>query len=95
MTGAETGRAVAFLRAHAGSAAIAIAPVRARALLGDSDVPHVPAEHWNDTAVTLPPDQAGKAWRNVLTGAPVTIKDGSIELAQVLSSFPVALLVTV
>ena len=95
VTGAEAGRAISFLRARDGSAAIAIAPVRARALLGNSDVPLVPAARWKDTAVKLPPEQAGKKWRNVLTGEPVTINDGAIEMAHVLARFPVALLVTV
>ncbi len=54
-----------------------------------------PPLRWKDTAVKLPPEQAGKKWRNVLTGEPVTINDGAIEMAHVLARFPVALLVTV
>ena len=42
-------------------------------------MPLVPAARWKDTAVKLPPEQAGKKWRNVLTGEPVTINDGAIE----------------
>ncbi len=84
---------LAFLRSDGATAAITIVPVRARALLGDNDIPFVPAASWGDTAVTLPPERAGRQWRNALTGEVVSAMNGSLNVAEVLGQLPVALLV--
>jgi len=92
-SGAHTGRVLAFLRSDGATAAITIVPVRARALLGGSGVPFVPPASWGDTAVTLPPERAGRQWSNALTGEIVSATDGKLGVAEVLGQLPVALLV--
>ncbi len=91
--GAQAENVLAFLRSDGATAAITIVPVRARALLGDNDIPFVPAASWGDTAVTLPPERAGRQWRNALTGEVVSAMNGSLNVAEVLGQLPVALLV--
>ncbi len=93
VNGAHAGSVLAFLRSDGAPAAITIVPVRARALLGDSDRPMVPPASWGDTAVTLPPERAGRQWRNVLTGETVMATNGSLSVTEALGQFPIALLV--
>jgi (1->4)-alpha-D-glucan 1-alpha-D-glucosylmutase len=92
VNGAHAGRILAFLRSDGAPAAITIVPVRSRALLGDSDRPMVPPVSWGDTVVTLPLEQAGRQWRNIVTGQMVSATDGSLSVTEALDRFPVALL---
>jgi (1->4)-alpha-D-glucan 1-alpha-D-glucosylmutase len=92
VNGAHAGSILAFLRSDGAPAAITIVPVRSRALLGDSDRPMVPPVSWGDTVVTLPPERAGRQWRNIVTGQMVSATDGSLSVTEALDRFPVALL---
>ena len=93
VNGTEARSIVAFLRSDGGRAAIVIAPIRARALLADSDVPLVPHAAWGDTQVTLPPGWKQRTWRNVFTGEEMPAGGDAIRIAAALGRFPVALLV--
>ena len=90
--GPRAAQTIAFLRTDETRAAMTIAPIRARALLGGSTRPLVPPEAWEDTHITLDAARAGGSWRNVLTGQSVSAHDGRLHLADALGSFPVALL---
>lgn len=90
--GGEAERVVAFLREDGEDAAIIIAPLRARALLGDSVVPLVPPDAWDDTTVAVPPGLKDRTWRNAVTSE-VIAPASALRLAYVLSTFPVALLI--
>ncbi len=90
--GPRAAQTIAFLRTDETRAAMTIAPIRARALLGGSTRPLVPPEAWGDTHITLDAARAGGSWRNVLTGQSVSAHDGRLHLADALGSFPVALL---
>jgi maltooligosyltrehalose synthase len=43
--------------------------------------------------VVLPPERAGRQWRNALTSEIVSATDGKLSLAEALGQLPVALLV--
>ncbi len=94
LTGAHSGSAVAYIRDDEQSGVIAVAPIRAFSLLEGQETPIVPAERWEDTAISLPDDWAGRSWRNLLTGETMTAAEGKLALSEVLRSFPVALLAT-
>ncbi|ODA67006.1 malto-oligosyltrehalose synthase [Methyloligella halotolerans] len=94
LTGARSGNAVAYLRDEHDFGLITIAPIRAHALLEGQKTPIVPAERWEDTAISLPGDWANKRWRNLLTGETMTATEGKMRLGEILQSFPVALLAT-
>ncbi|MFD0986618.1 malto-oligosyltrehalose synthase [Methyloligella solikamskensis] len=92
LTGARSAHAVAYLRSDETCGLIAIAPIRARALLEGQETPIVSSEKWEDTAISLPGDWASKSWRNLLTGETMTAIDNKMHLSEVLKNFPVALL---
>jgi (1->4)-alpha-D-glucan 1-alpha-D-glucosylmutase len=94
LTGAHSGSAVAYLRGDGQGGAITVAPIRALSLLKGQETPIVPAERWEDTAISLPDDWAGRTWRNLLTGETMTAAEGKLPLSEVLQTFPVALLAT-
>ena len=48
-------------------------------------------EVWADTALTLP-DTDDTRYRNLFTGEQIGVRDGSLPLAEILATFPVALL---
>ena len=93
VAGSRNGNVVAFLRSDDTRGAITIVPIRASALLGDSDRPLIEPTRWDDTHVVLDAARAGRQWRNALTGETVSATDGRLQLADALKSFPVALLV--
>ncbi|MBA2317712.1 MAG: malto-oligosyltrehalose synthase [Euzebyales bacterium] len=91
VTGRWAAHVVAFARlAPDGDAVVVVASRLPRAVMGDALAPPV-GEVWADTAVALPDDLAGTAWRDAL-GGPGAAGD-RLPLAQVLSALPVALLV--
>jgi (1->4)-alpha-D-glucan 1-alpha-D-glucosylmutase len=60
------------------------------------DRPPLGPEVWHDTALVLPAQPAGRAWRNIFTGEELRPAGGNgqpvLPLGQVLAHFPVALL---
>jgi (1->4)-alpha-D-glucan 1-alpha-D-glucosylmutase len=70
-------------------AALTIAPRLLANMCGRGALPEAAA--WRDTEVVLPPGLEGRAWQNVLTGEPHRGGSG-LRIAQLLSSFPLALL---
>ncbi|MEG6510232.1 malto-oligosyltrehalose synthase [Methyloligella sp. 2.7D] len=93
LAGKEKESALGYLRSTPSLAVLTVAPIRARKLIGDRTLPHVPPEAWGDTQVALPADWAGRSWRNILTGETIPDEGSGLFLAELLASFPVALLV--
>jgi len=96
VVGPESERLVAFARRHEGAAAITVAPRLLAPLLGDSDRLHVPPAAWADTALRLPDELPGRAFRDEMTGrVHETSETEPLAVATLLSAFPLALLVSV
>ncbi len=81
------------MRRHAEGVAIALAPRLPLALLRPGDACIAP-KNWGDTAVRLPPEFAGMAVRDALTGQAVTLRAPMLAGA-LLDRAPVALLADV
>ncbi len=80
---------LAFARHHERGWAVSVAPRFAVSLVRENQLP-LGAEVWEDTTVTLP---AGPSqWRDLLTGTTIPARDRQ-QAADILSEFPVALLV--
>jgi (1->4)-alpha-D-glucan 1-alpha-D-glucosylmutase len=90
-TGAKSAHVFAFLRASGGRVALLVVPRLVVQLSGGREVAPLGADIWQDTALQLPDEHAGRLWQNVFTGE--TQQGKSLPVASVLSSFPVALLV--
>ncbi len=87
--GPEAGRVLAFRRRHEQGDLAVVVPVLAARLLADAPLPLVPAERWGETTLAL--GEAGGAYTDVLTGAPVACAaDGTVTLTALLARFPVA-----
>ncbi|WP_193072830.1 malto-oligosyltrehalose synthase [Pseudomonas sp. FME51] len=87
--GRHADRLIAFCRRHGDQLAICIAPRLAAPLLGDSDVPLIPAQHWDDTLIDLPATHLTSA----LTGEAVA-SGPAVPVSELLSAVPVNLLVS-
>ncbi|SDS56052.1 maltooligosyl trehalose synthase [Halopseudomonas litoralis] len=87
--GRHADRLVAFCRRHGDQLAICIAPRLAAPLLGDSEVPLIPAQRWDDTLIDLPATYL----TSVLTGEAVA-SGPAVLVSELLSAVPVNLLVT-
>jgi (1->4)-alpha-D-glucan 1-alpha-D-glucosylmutase len=97
--GSKRENVFAFVRRHAGTCAIAAVPrLITRLTPNPGDVP-VGRPVWQDDALQLPPQVSNGPFRNVFTGEVVTpIRNNDqdeMAMADVLSTFPVALLVAV
>jgi len=93
-SGDKRDHVVAFSRNHNRESLIVVVPRLVAELVGGVERPPLGEEVWGNTALTLPNDCAGRAFRNLFTGETVTVEQASIPLAGVLAKFPVALLVT-
>lgn len=86
----------AFARQWREREAIVVVPRLVFGLTRGMEFPPIGVELWKETTFSLPTARQGQAFRNVLTGETITTteRDGkaSLELGQVLKSFPVALL---
>ncbi len=88
-TGDDFANLVSGLFVDPASAEVAVAPRLIYALLeGKTGLPQG-SQVWANTALGLPQGR----WRNVLTNQELSSADGVLEVSQVLSEFPVALLV--
>jgi maltooligosyltrehalose synthase len=84
--------ALAFARVGNGTAALTVVP-RLFARRG-ADGPPLGTTYWDDESRVLVPLEAGARLVNTLTGERLTVEGGGVRLADILSNFPVALLVT-
>jgi (1->4)-alpha-D-glucan 1-alpha-D-glucosylmutase len=93
LTGARAQHVFAFARITRDAAALVVVP----RLCGGLDVPDegwpIGPGVWQDTRLMLPPALAGRSFRNVFTGASLSadVAGLSVEAAEAISSFPVAL----
>lgn len=81
---------VAFVRQHAGQMSITAVPRLSLTLMKGHEEPPI-GTVWSDTELLLPPQAAGKRWRNILTDEVLT-GGQSLLCREVFASFPVALL---
>ena len=88
--GMHADRICVFARVGDGQAAIAAAPRLIGPLIADDGVP-VGAAVWGDTAVVLP-QRLARCYRNAYTGERIHGEYGAIAVSQLLTVFPVALL---
>ena len=89
--GARALHACAYARRQGDRSLIALVPRLPARLLGERHALPLGSPVWGDTILELPPELAGLAWRNVLTGERHAAA-GTLPLAQLLASFPVLLL---
>jgi (1->4)-alpha-D-glucan 1-alpha-D-glucosylmutase len=84
--GSSAAHVLAFARRHEGST-IVVAVTRLSAnLLGDAELPLMPAAAWGDTVLTLP----GAGFTNILTGQ--SFDEAQLPVGRLVSDLPVALL---
>ena len=81
---------VAFARQHARDVSITAVPRLSLTLMKGHEQPPI-GSVWGDTELVLPPQAAGKLWRNILTDEVLT-GGKSLLCREVFASFPVALL---
>ncbi|MDG9925650.1 MULTISPECIES: malto-oligosyltrehalose synthase [unclassified Pseudomonas] len=89
--GEQAGRVLAFARSFGDAHLVAVVPRLAAGLLGSNEVPHIPAEHWGDTRIVLPPEFADLATTGIFPPHQ-PINHGHLHLAEVLAEFPVNLI---
>jgi (1->4)-alpha-D-glucan 1-alpha-D-glucosylmutase len=90
-SGRHADNVVAFLRSNGEEAVLVVAPRLPAGLVAEGEWP-LGEKVWGDTALALPGDLEGKTWRDIFTGA--RLRTGNrVSLAQLLTRFPVAVLV--
>ncbi|MDF2387973.1 malto-oligosyltrehalose synthase [Nostoc ellipsosporum NOK] len=89
--GSHANHIIAFARRQGNQTAIAIAPRFFTSLIQPGENP-LGDDVWQDTHLQLPPNSSS-AWKNVLTEQTLQAT-GTLPIAQALTHFPVALLVT-
>jgi len=89
--GRHQNRAVAYARRNKESWAITITPRRVTQLVSENEYP-LGEEVWGDTRLIIP-RQAPHLWKNIFSEeVSECAADGALPLANILRSFPVALL---
>ena len=81
---------VAFARSHAGELAITAAPRLSYTLMKGREQPPIGAV-WGESELLLPPEAAGRRWRNIFTGE-VFAAGVTLLCREAFACFPVALL---
>lgn len=80
---------------NAGEAALVVVPRLTAALTADGSGQPIGGEVWGDTVVEIPASLRGRSWKCVLTGEQFAASDApSLSVAELLASFPAALLVS-
>lgn len=83
---------LAFSREHNGSCMIVITPRLTFSLLGDTEIPLIPAIAWGDTTVILPSTISSRAFNDALVkGTEYKIPEARIAIKNLLEKFPVYL----
>jgi (1->4)-alpha-D-glucan 1-alpha-D-glucosylmutase len=90
--GEQAAHVCAFRRSLGEEAVVAAVPRLVVGLTGGSERPPLGAEVWSATQLVLPPEDAGRSYRNLFTGEVWTVEGASLPMAAVLGHFPVALL---
>jgi len=94
--GAKADHVCAFARTADGETAIVVVPRLVVGLTGGKERPPLGADVWGDTWIALPPDHAGRRYRDLFAGEELTVtgRDGTpaLPLATLYAHFPVALL---
>ena len=89
----------AFAREYGDSSLIAVAPRLLCKLTDGAQTPPLGRDIWHNTWLTLPDDYAGRTYRDIFTGASLTVgeRDGvpGLDVADALRTFPVALVMQV
>lgn len=91
VTGARAAHVLSFMRQHAGQAVLVVVPRLPAKLLGETKLPHIPAENWGGTQLQVMPVMHGE-WRDVLSGASLRLSDRALPISELLGSFPAAVL---
>lgn len=91
VTGAHAAQVLAFLRSRGDEQLLVIVPRLAAGLLGEHGRPHIPAQHWGDTAVVLP-GELRTGFANGLLGSCRIAPGRGVPLAVALAEFPVNLI---
>jgi (1->4)-alpha-D-glucan 1-alpha-D-glucosylmutase len=94
-TGARQEHVCGFSRTLGDEAVVAVVPRLVAGLTGGQELPPLGKGIWQDTRLLLPPEEAGRQYRNLYTGELLTVADkggAALSLAEVLGQFPVALL---
>ncbi len=91
--GSKADHVVAFVRRLENTSVLVVVPRLVAGLLGDSDVPPIGSQIWEDTEILLPASVSSEKYWNVLTAEKRdSPKSGAkIALAKLLTHFPVAL----
>lgn len=92
LQGAHSDRLLAFARHWDNRWALVLVPRLAANLLGDTQVPLVPADHWADTRLCLPPQLADCTLVSLFSNRCFPPGAGSLEVRELLADFPVNLL---
>jgi (1->4)-alpha-D-glucan 1-alpha-D-glucosylmutase len=86
----------AFVRERDDEALLTVAPRLPVKLMGGAEAWPVGRAAWRDTWLVLPREPVGRAFRNLFTGAEVSVQEGDgiagLPMAEVCRDFPVALL---
>ncbi|GIK96897.1 MAG: malto-oligosyltrehalose synthase [Alphaproteobacteria bacterium] len=86
-------RVYGFVRRTGGDCVLVAVGRLCGAALAGQTLPLPPPESWEDTAIVLPPDLAGRSWRNALSDGTVDQPMPEMPARQLFSGLPVALLV--
>lgn len=83
--------ALAFLRRHQDRTIIVVATLFSTRLLGESDIPAIPAAAWGETAVVLP-DEVARDWVELHAGRYAQVQQGRLKIGEILTLLPCAIL---
>ncbi|MBE0463198.1 MAG: malto-oligosyltrehalose synthase [Halomonadaceae bacterium] len=83
--GERANHVVAFTRRYTGYQLLVVVPRLTANLLDNTDRPHIPQEHWEDTCLQPAPG----CWQSVLTEATLEAGSAGISVASLLAELPV------
>lgn len=90
--GEHADKVVAFMRSYLNDHALVVVPRLTSSLLGETPVPHIPANAWVDTNVVLPNELIGAEFESKLDSRRIKSNARTLELNELLYSTPVNLL---
>jgi (1->4)-alpha-D-glucan 1-alpha-D-glucosylmutase len=89
--GSAADKVIAFIRQLDDLSILVILPRLTASLLGESEIPLIPAESWGDSQLTLPESLQGRSLTSVFTGTVHSPRQGPIAIGAVLEDFPLNL----
>lgn len=90
--GEHADKVVAFMRLYLSDYALVVVPRLTSSLLGETDVPHIPAAAWADTHLLMPATLVGSEWVSELDHSRVELTSEHLPLSDLLENLPVNLL---